>query len=413
MKRGGIIATVVFALLALGVGFGGTTAALLVTQPANPGSTTVVQFTVGANDTFADVAQRLQDAGLIRNVVAFKLLAKVRHLDTGVEQGAYELSPGMSMEQILSTLQTGGKADEVLAGVNEGLRVTEYADGFQNLPNFRADEFLQIAKTGIEPDGTKLWEKYWFVMQPSKKVAYALEGYLYPDHYNFARKATATDVVERMLNEFGWHLCPGPDATPFTYLFDQAQCKAHAATTKVGSNDVSVFTVLEQHYVAKDDSLSIYQALTLASIAMRELPRIEDARGIDTVLYNRYLGFQQKIPHDTGSELQADPTVQYAVTSDKAPTNGKWWPNLNAVDLTQVAVKNPYNTYLFPGLPPGPIAAPLWDVFMGAANPIPGPPYYLYYLNAKCAPHKTYYAANNNDFNTLKARYLDPSIKCP
>src|SRR5215831_4482996 len=182
MKRGGIIATVFFALLALGVGFGGTTAALLVTQPTNPGSTTVVQFTVGDQEPFSVVAEHLQDAGLIRNALAFKLLAKVRHLDT-VEQGVYELSPGMTMEQILRTLQTGGKADEVLAGVNEGLRVTEYASGFKDLPSFNADEFLQIAKTGIEPDGTKLWEKYWFVMPPSKKVYYALEGYLYPDHY--------------------------------------------------------------------------------------------------------------------------------------------------------------------------------------------------------------------------------------
>src|SRR5262245_8210730 len=168
MKRGGIIATAIFALLALGIGFGGTTAALFVFQPADPGSTVVIQFTVGENDSFADVAQHLQSAGLIRNALAFKLLAKIRHLDTGLEQGLYELSPSMTMEQILRKLQTGGKADEVLAGVIEGLRVTEYAAGFKDLPNFRADEFLQIAKTGIEPDGTKLWEKYWFGMPPQK-----------------------------------------------------------------------------------------------------------------------------------------------------------------------------------------------------------------------------------------------------
>ena len=105
MKRGGIIATAIFALLALGIGFGGTTAALIVLQPANPGSTVVIQFTVGEDDSFADVAQHLQNSGLIRSALAFKLLAKVRRLDTGVEQGVYELSPGMSMEQILSALQ--------------------------------------------------------------------------------------------------------------------------------------------------------------------------------------------------------------------------------------------------------------------------------------------------------------------
>src|SRR5262249_49763081 len=268
-----------------------------------------------------------------------------------------------------------------------GLRVTQYADGFKNLPNFDARVFNTIVKTGLEPDGTKLWEKYWYVMPPQPKVYYVLEGYLYPDLYNFDRKATAPDVVERMLSAFGAHLCPGPDTKPDAYISDQAQCKAHAATVKVGSNSVSIFTALEQHYDAKDDRHAIYLALTIAAIAMRELNKINDAQGIATVLYNRYLGFQGKIPHDTGDLLQADPTVQYAVTTDKAPTDSKWWPNLNTVDLTTVAVKNPYNTYVFTGLPPGPIAAPLWEVFVGAANPKPGPPYYLYYLNAKCAPH--------------------------
>src|SRR5262249_515179 len=259
----------------------------------------------------------------------------------GVERGVYELSPNMTMEDILRTLQTGGKADEVLAGVIEGLRVTEYADGFNDLPNFKADEFLQIAKSGIEPDGTKLWEKYWYVMPPSKKVYYALEGYLYPDHYNFARNATATDVVERMLNEFGVHLCPGPKDSPFVYIMDQTQCKAHAAAIKVGSNDVSIFTLLEHYYAPQDDRLSIYQALTMAWNAMREIPDIKataDIQGIDSVYYNRYqhgLG-NPKYASDTGSELEADPTVQYAVTTDKAPTNGKWWPNLNTVDLRSV-----------------------------------------------------------------------------
>src|SRR5262249_16868236 len=217
----------------------------------------------------------LQEAGLIRNAQVLRLFARVRHLDTGVEQGIYELSPNMTMEQILHKLQIGGKPDEVLAGVAEGLRVTQYADGFKDLPNFDAKVFNTIVKTGVEPDATKLWEKYWFVMPPQKGAFYALEGYLYPDHYRFARKADATAVVERMLNAFGAHLCPGPGSNPDAYISDQAQCKAHAATVKVGTNNVSIFTALEQHYDAKDDRHAIYLALTIASITMRELNKID------------------------------------------------------------------------------------------------------------------------------------------
>src|SRR5262249_31654736 len=215
--------------------------------------------------------------------------------------------------------------------------------------------------------------------------------------YNFARQATATDVVERMLKEFGVHLCPGPDNTPFAYIRDQAQCKAHAATLKVGNNDVSLFTLLGKYYAPKDDDrLSIYRPLTIASIAMREIPNDDldpsntnakaDIQGVASVYYNRYqhgLG-NPKYSSDTGSDLEADPTVQYAVTTLKAPTDGKWWPNLNAVDLKTVAVTSHYNTYLFPGLPPGPISAPFDKVFQAAANPVAvdGKLYY-YFINAK------------------------------
>src|SRR5262249_10426120 len=243
-------------------------------------------------------------------------------------------------------------------------------------------------------------------------------------HYNFSRKATATDVVERLLNEFGLHLCPGPDDKPFAYISDQAQCKAHAVTMKVGTHDVSLFTLLQKYYPPNDDRLSLYRALTIASISMREIPNDDldpananaksDIQGVVSVYYNRYqhgLG-NPKYPSDTGSNLEADPTVQYAVTTLKAPTNGKWWPNLNAVDLKTVAVTSRYNTYLFPGLPPGPISAPFDKVLLAAANPVAvdGKLYY-YFINAKCPTHKPYFATNIQAHDALAARYIT-NAKC-
>ena len=98
MKRGGIILTIILSILALIVGFGGATTALLVTQPASSGSSIIVNFEVNAAAIrTASVAQRLQADGLIRNAMAFKLLAKFRKKDTGIEQGTYQLSPSMTM----------------------------------------------------------------------------------------------------------------------------------------------------------------------------------------------------------------------------------------------------------------------------------------------------------------------------
>lgn len=416
MKRAGIVVTIILALLALVLGFGGVTAGLLITQPAVSGSAIVENFEVKAGDTATSVAQRLQADGLIRNALAFRLLAKYRKLDTGIEQGVYNLKPSMTMDQIISVLQQG-KPDEIIAGVNEGWRVTQYPDGFANLPNFKADEFLKIAKTGVLTDGTKTWEKYWFVMQTDpKKVFYALEGYLYPDHYSFAKDATAQDVVEKMLTNFGEYLCPGPDSKPDAYVMDQAQCKANAA--KVDDKGTTVFQALEKYY-DKDDRTAIYKALTIASIAMREIPSIkatDDIQGIASVYYNRYQHMQgnPNYPSDTGNLLQSDPTVQYAHTTDTPPdANGTWWPNLNDKDLTTIDTGNPYNTYVTEGLPPGPISAPLWVVFKAAANPVSADgKLYYYFLNADCKGHKTYFATDNGAFGDLKAKYLGPNAQC-
>jgi len=87
MKKGALALTLFVALLALACGFGGTTAALWVTQPAAPGASASVNFVVQDGDNAAKVADRLQAARLIRNAQLFKLLAKFRHLDTGIETG--------------------------------------------------------------------------------------------------------------------------------------------------------------------------------------------------------------------------------------------------------------------------------------------------------------------------------------
>ncbi len=106
--------------------------------------------------------------------------------------------------------------------------------------------------------------------------------------------------------------------------------------------------------------------------------------------------------------------MQYAHTTDTPPKQGEsWWPNLNTQDLKTIDKGNPYNTYVVPYLPPGPIAAPLWVVLQAAVNPVsPDGKLYYYFINAKCAPHKTYFGITSQDQDANIARYLDPNIKC-
>jgi peptidoglycan lytic transglycosylase G len=418
MKKGALALTLFVALLALACGFGGTTAALWVTQPAAPGASATVNFVVQDKDTAGTVADRLQAAGLIRNAQLFKLLAKFRHLDTGIETGTYELTPGMTMDAIIAKLQQG-KPDDIAITIPEARRVLQMPFRLRVLPKFNSDNFVKIVTTGKFLDGTAVSSQYWYVMPPQPKAAFALEGYLYPDTYRFLKTDDETVVIKRMLDEFGEQLCPGPaGGKPDAYIHDQAQCKAHAVT--VGTKKLNLFTALEQKYfvpsVAKNDTEALYDALILGSIAMREIPSLDDAKdiqGITDVYYNRYLHILGKADSDLGLNLGADPTVQYARDTEAKPgLDGVYWAPIND-DPHTVAPTNAYNTYNQEGLPPGPISAPGWDVLKAAVYPNPdGSSPYWYFLNEVCKGNATHYAKTADEFETLKAQYLDPA-KCP
>lgn len=414
MKRAGLVVTIVFGLLALVGGFFATTVALDITQPAIAGSHATVYFTVSRGDTTASVANHLQQDGLIRNATLFRVWARYRHLDRGIEPGVYKLSPSMTMDAIIKDLQKG-EPDEVTVQVMDSSRVEQYPAYFTGLKNFNATNFLKIAKSGkLLSDGKALSSMYWYVMPPQPHVINALEGYLYPDTYNLDAASNEEDAINTMLKAFGEHLCPGPDlAHVDAYIFDQAQCKAHAVM--VGDKtQVNLFTALEQKYSTKDDRQALYDALTIGSIVMRETPSLSvgDVQGIANVYYNRFLiatnQWPSNLQQDVGTLLGSDPTVQYASDSENPPKDGvSWWPNINSSDPKSVAADSLYNTYVNSGLPPGPIAAPVWQVLVAASDPNPdGQTQDLYFLNDTCAGHHTHYATNSSDFEALKTKYL-------
>lgn len=394
MKRVALVVTILFALLAFGIGFAGTTVALDISRPVASDSHATVRFVVNEGDTTTDVANNLAKAGLIHNALVFRLLARYKHLDTSIQHGIYDLSPGMTMDQIVAKLQTA-IPDEQLVTVPPGMRVTQYPAYFSDLPKFNADNFMKIVQTGILLDDAKtpISSKYWFVPKKGANVKFALEGYLFPDTYYFDKSADETTVIETMLKNLGEHLCPGPDNQPDAYLADKAQCTAHAV--KVGNTDI--FSAMEKAYATKDETGALHTALIFASLTVREIVKIGDAQGVTNVYYTRFMALTGKTAN-TGdvSSMGADPTAQYALESENPPKDGKWWKPLQAAG-SAVATSDPYNTNVTTNgnLPPGPIAAPLWDEIKAAANPSIWK--YFYFVN-DCHGNTLY--ATTNDANT-------------
>lgn len=152
------------------------------------------------------------------------------------------------------------------------------------------------------------------------------EGYLFPDTYLFPKEATIDMVISTMRN-----------------TFDQRFAQVQNST-----------------------NLSKEELVILASMIEREAKHEEDRPLISSVMHNRLV---------LGMALQIDATIQYA----KGRIGNNWWAPVTAVEYKLVV--SPYNTYLQPGLPPGPISNPGLSSLQAAADPTDTD--YLYYISDK------------------------------
>jgi UPF0755 protein len=174
-----------------------------------------------------------------------------------------------------------------------------------------------------------------------------LEGYLFPETYAIPRKIDASKLVTQMVSAFERALTP--------------QMREAAAARQ----------------------LTVRQLVTLASIVEKETAKAEERPLVAAVYVNRLR---------LGMPLQCDPTVIYALTRA-----GRYDGNLHKVDLSY---DSPYNTYRYPGLPPGPIASPGRAALEAAAQPADVD--YLYFVSRNDGSHEFARTLAEHNRNVLK-----------
>jgi peptidoglycan lytic transglycosylase G len=292
-----------------------------LTKPANP-LAGQQPFQVELGESPISVAARLQDQGIIPDAQAFTTFLQYSGLDTTIQAGQYSLSPALPPIEIARALQDA-TPKEVTLSVLEGWRLEEIAE--------------TIATTGLEFDGQEFLRE---VESPRSGYTFledlppgnSLEGLLSPGIYRLPRESTVDEVVSRLLDEFAASLTP------------------------------ELLSGFEQQ------GLSMYEAITLASIVEREAIIKDEMPLIASVLLNRLA---------VGMRLEADSTVQYALGFNQ--NQNTWWTNpLSSQDLQ---IDSAYNTYRYPGLPPGPIANPGVSALRAVAFPATTP---YYYFRAAC-----------------------------
>jgi len=290
----------------------------LLTRPLDT-SGAEQSFTVEVGESVDTVANRLQSVGLIQDAEALRSYMIYSGIDTSMQAGEYQLSTAMSAMDIAHQLQDA-TPEEVTFVVLPGWRLEEIAD---SLPTsgltVTSDEFLSATKTPPH--------EYDFLAGAS-----SIEGFVYPDSYIFSRKISVDEMIHDILRNFSTHL------------------------------------TLDLKNGFERQGLTVYQAVTLASMVEREAVHEEEQPLIASVYLNRL-----KI----GMKLDADPTVQYAIGYNFLQQS--WWTN--PLSLLDLQVNSVYNTYKYPGLPPTPIANPGSNALRAVAFPAETT---YYFFRAKC-----------------------------
>lgn len=272
-------------------------------EPAGPDRP--VTFVVEPGTPARVIARNLEAAGLIEDARLFEAYVRVSGLAEKLEAGTFVLSPAMTPLEIAAALQDA-RAPGLRLTIPEGWRLEEVAAFLDAQTPLSGQEYLILTA-----DAALHAPRYPFLA--AAPAGATLEGYLFPDTYELpAANPMAATLVQYQLDRFAARALP-----------------AYQAAVTAGAT-----------------TLTLHEVLTLASIVEREAVVPDERPIIAGVFHNRLA---------QGLKLEADPTVQYALGYQA--DSGRWWKTPLAAGDT-MSTLSPYNTYLYSGLPPGPIAGP-------------------------------------------------------
>ena len=266
-----------------------------------------VAIVVKPTETFEQLTDRLVKEGYVEHPLALSLWGQFRGVPGELQAGRHVLPPNASVRDVVNVLLVGPSQTEFSVTTIEGWtnqKVSqEIALAIVTGPGAPADVSEEVFAERLLEEMSQL-EKYRgeFEFLGDVPSGRTLEGYLFPDTYQFFYTAQPEDIVRKMLQNFGVRI----------------------------SDELRAQT--EREYG------SLFDAVTLASIVQLESGRASDNAAIARVFRNRL---------DAGQALESDVTVNYVTQT-----------NNQIATLEETRVDSPYNTYLVPGLPFGPVGNP-------------------------------------------------------
>jgi UPF0755 protein len=278
------------------------------------------------------IAAELKKAGVIRSELLFGLW-HVLHPKPSLKAGEYRFERAATLPQVYERIARGDIYFHVVT-IPEGYTMFDIAKAMEDAGLGSAADFLQVAETQTQ------------LIADLAPEAKSLEGYLFPNTYQFTRTQSLEEMAATMVHQF-------------------RQVAQQIGLTTGANSDVP-------------------RVVTMASIVEKETAAPEERPLVAGVYYNRLA---------QNMALDADPSVIYADL-----LAGTYQGSLHHADL---AVNSPYNTYRFPGLPPGPIGNPGKSALEAALHP--DSTQFLYFVSDGNGHHR--FARSLEDHNRNVAAY--------
>ncbi|XVV10429.1 endolytic transglycosylase MltG [Actinoplanes sp. CA-131856] len=323
-----LMAFVLLAVLGGGVYFGYTKVKdFFVAADYDGAGGAAVQVTIAKSATLTDIGNTLVDADVVKSTKAFVNEADANPKGKNIQSGTYNMKKQMSAKNAVTLLLDPKTRVSNGVTIPEGKTANQVYDILAKASGKKVDDFKQAAK---DPAALGL-EDYWFKRDDGQKITKSIEGFLFPDTYEFDPKASAEDMLRTMVNHF---------------------------LTVAGDID----------FANKSTSLrniTPYEVLTVASLAQAEAGNKDDLGKVARVAYNRlYVG----TPEIACGCLEFDVGINYYYQLTGRPTkpSGK----MTTVELNDP--KNPYRLHGKKGLTPTPINNPGKAALEAALNPPKG-----------------------------------------
>ena len=325
---------------------------LAVKREENPQKVTI---SIPADPTIEQIADILYTNGVIDKPEFFTMYAKFTSSEEGFRQGNFEMDTGKDYEAIINFLQSNqNRTDIVRVQITEGMDVLEIASLLQEQGvTTDVQQFLDMCNSNtFDEDYTFLKD----ITNASDRY-YKLEGYLFPDTYDFYLNEDPKVTIDKMLSNFE------------NRVIDHKE-RYFGESKKT--------TLAEQ---MSDTDYSMDEILTIASIIQAEAATKEDMYYISSILHNR-LDYGYEL---NAGRLECDSTTYYPYRGeDDVPSSIKG------------TFASTYDTYTIQGLPAGPICNPSVEAIKAAINPYETD--YLYFCHASPEDGSTpYYSTTPED----------------